>query len=174
MLRISQRKLPKYKIGRKIDKSDPEKLIEEMRGRVKKDPVVIAKFKEYSVSLDEIDTVHVEFADLDVSAKTKDKKIYINQSMLKPDSSVSIEGIFAYFVHELTHYLQQSSHKSIDDSANVDYIDKPTENEAFKVQVDYKKENEGEGVAEKYVDDLMDYHDVDRKKRKKKKKEMLE
>ena len=54
-----------------------------MKGCVKKDPAVVEKFKEYNMSIDKIDNVHVEFEDLDVSAKTKNKKIYLNRKMLR-------------------------------------------------------------------------------------------
>jgi len=123
-----------------------------MKECVKKDKAVIEKFKKYNVSIDEIDNVHVEFTDLDVSAKTKDKKIYLNREMLHPDSKV--KDPTHYLAHELTHYLQQvtgnvAGHKSVEN-----YLDKPTELEAFQVQVDFKERHEGEDEADKYVEEL--------------------
>jgi hypothetical protein len=53
-----------------------------MKKCVKKDSAVIEKFKEYGMPIDKVDDVHVEFKDLDVSAKTKDRKIYLNKKML--------------------------------------------------------------------------------------------
>ena len=145
----------------KISKRDlPEKqLIRQMRAKVKRDPSVIKKFKEYGVPISEIDHVHVCFENLDVSAKTKNKKIYINRGLIgKSDPS-------AYLAHELVHYLQQSTGNT--EGAEVeDYMQKPTEQEAFKTQHDYKENNEGPGKGDKYIEDVLDYHGKDGKERK--------
>lgn len=129
-----------------------------MKEEVKRDPDVKSKFKEYGISVDTIDDVHVEFAELDVSAKTKDKKIYLNQKMLDPDSEV--KDPTHYLAHELVHFLQQTTgntdgHKLVDD-----YLDKPTEMEAFQVQVKFKERHESPREADEYVEDLLDHHDV--------------
>jgi hypothetical protein len=142
-----------------------------MKECVKKDKAVIEKFKEYDVPIDKIDDVHVEFADLDVSAKTKDKKIYLNREMLNPDSKV--KDPTHYLAHELTHYLQQLTGNTAGHQSVEDYLDKPTELEAFQVQVDFKERHEGEDEADEYVEDLMDHHDIDDEgERKEKKKEL--
>jgi hypothetical protein len=143
-----------------------------MRQKVKQDPEVQKKFKEYGVPLDKIDAVHVEFADLPVSAKTKDKKIYLNRKMLDADSDV--KDPTHYLAHEIVHFLQQwtgntSGHKQVKD-----YLEKPTEEEAFEVQIDYKKRHEGEEEAERYTEDLLDYHGVEGKERKEKKEELMD
>lgn len=142
-----------------------------MKEQVKNDPDVVAKFKKYDVPLSAIDDVHVEFADLDVSAKTKDEKIYLNKKMLEPDSE--IKDPTHYLAHELVHYLQQftgntAGHKLVDD-----YLDKPTEMEAFQVQVKYKERHESPEEANEYIDDLLDHHDVSNPKERKEKKEEL-
>jgi predicted metal-dependent hydrolase len=144
-----------------------------MRDLVKNDPVIIEKFKEYGVSLDDIDDVHVEFCDLDVSAKTKDKKIYLNKSMLADDSPV--KDPTHYLVHELIHYLQQSTGKNMNKHRkDEEYLDKETEEEAFKAQVDFKKREESEEEAEEYVENLLDHHDMKGNDRKEKREELLD
>jgi len=157
MRKLSQRHLKLTKLSKR-SKPDADKFVAEMRRTVKSDPKVIEKFKEYGVSLDEIDDVHIEFCKLDVSAKTKDEKIYLNEKMLKDDSDV--EDPTNYLVHELMHYLQQSTGNVDDKKQDKEYLDRPTEEEAFKAQIDYKNREESDGSAEEYVEGLLDHHDV--------------
>lgn len=152
------------KLSKRQNKIDREEYIRSMKERVKKDPAVIKKFHEYNVPIDDIYKVEVCFAPLDVSAKTKDMKIYINESMLDDDSEV--KDPTAYLVHELTHYLQQRTGKTKGHQMVSEYMDKPTEQEAFKIQIDFKKRNEGKEEAKKYKEDLLDHHKLKGKKRK--------
>jgi len=171
MKKLSIRHLRVVKISKRA-KPNTNRLIEEMRAEVKKDPIIIKKFKEYGVPLDDIDKVYIEFADLDVSAKTKDRKIYLNQVMLEDDSPT--QEPTHYLVHELIHYLQQTTGKNLDHSDAEDYLDKDSEQEAFKAQVDYKKREESPEEAVGYVERLLDHHDIEGKERKEKKKDLLE
>ena len=145
-------------------------VIEKMRGIVKRDKVVIDKFKEYGVSLDEIDTVEIEFKDMDVSAKTKNRKIYLNSNLLKND----IREICAYAVHELVHYLQQTTGKNIgSEQDDQDYLSKPSEIESFKAQTNFKKRHEGEEAGVEYVEDLVSYHNLKGREKADKERELL-
>lgn len=174
MKRLSVRQ-PKLRILSKratAHKADVEKFIEDMRKHVKEDPIIIEKFKEYGVPLDDIDDVEVQFCDLDVSAKTKDRKIYLNEGMLAEDSEV--KDPTHYFVHELVHYLQQTTGKNMQKHrAEDDYLEKGTEEEAFKAQVDYKKREESPEEAKQYVERLLDHHDYSGDKRDDKRDELL-
>jgi len=172
MRKLSQRHLTPKKLSKRA-KKDGEKLIREMREAVKKDPKVIEKFKEYGVPLEDIDKVHIEFCELEVSAKTKDEKIYLNEKMLEDDSKV--QDPTHYVVHEMMHYLQQSTGKTLDKSEKkeTDYLDLPTEQEAFEVQVEFKEREEGPAEAEKYVEQLLDHHEIDGKEREDKEEELL-
>lgn len=169
MLKISNRQNPILKISKR---SDFKEVVDLMKKRVKKDPAVIKKFKEYDVPLDYIDKVHVEFCPLDVSAKTKDKKIYLNEKMLADDKE-DISDPTHYLVHELVHFLQQKTGEGDRGTKSTEYLDKPTEEEAFQTQVDFKKREEGHDEAEDYVEGLLDHHDLDGKKRKNKKEELM-
>lgn len=140
-----------------------------MKDKVKKDPVVIKKFKEYGIPLNDIDKIHVEFCPLDVSAKTKNRKIYINERMLADDGQDPTH----YLVHELMHYLQQTTGKNRGGEAN-DYLDKPTEQEAFEAQIDFKKREESPEEAEEYTEGLLDHHELDGEERKEKKEELMD
>lgn len=172
MKKLSQRHLQIRKLSKR-DNIDTDQVINKMRDRAKNDPELIKKFKEYGVPLDDIDTVSIVFCDLDVSAKTKDKKIYINKAMLDKDSPVGDPT--HYLIHELVHYLQQKTGENLNPiDKNEDYLDKDTEEEAFKTQIDFKKRTEGDEEAETYVEKLLDHHGLDGSDRKEKKKDLLD
>ena len=145
----------------KISKRDEKAMIEKMRAAVKKDPAVIEKFKEYGVPLDKIDKVDISFKEMDVSAKTKDTKIYLNKKMFDDGDDPT-----HYVAHELVHFLQQSTGNTEGHDATDDYMQKETELEAFNTQYDFKERFESKQEADEYVDDLLDYHDKDGKERK--------
>ena len=152
----------------KISSRDEDALIKEMRESVKKDPAVIERFKEYDIPLNIIDKVHISFKEMDVSAKTKNKKIYLNKKMLdKGDDPTH------YVAHEIVHVLQQITGNTHGHDAD-DYLNKSTEMESFQTQYDFKAQNESKQEADKYVEDLLDYHDKDGKERKKLEKKIKE
>jgi hypothetical protein len=152
---------------------DTEKAIAQMREIAKNDPAIKEKFKEYGVPINDIDNIHIEFCDLDVSAKTKNMRIYINKNML--DDKSKVKDPTHYLIHELVHYLQQKTGKnsSKNDQNVEEYLDKPSEEEAFQTQIDYKKREESVEEAEEYVEDLLNYHDIKGKKKDKKEKSLL-
>lgn len=171
MKKISKRQLIIKKLSRR-SKPNFNEFIKQMRKVVKQDPGLIKKFKEYKVPIEEIDEVHVEFCDLDVSAKTKDTKIYLNKKLL---DKYPEEDPTHYLIHELVHYLQQKTGKNTSEEYEArDYLDRPSEEEAFETQVEFKKREEGEEEAEEYIDGLLDFHDIRGKERKEKKEELLD
>lgn len=165
MNKLSKRQKPKLS-----KRQNREDLISLMKEKVKKDTAVIKKFKQYKVPLEDLDKVEIHFAPLDVSAKTKDMKIYINESMLDDDSEVKDPA--SYLAHEIVHWLQQKTHNTAGHDVP-EYLDKPTEIESFKTQIKYKKEHDGEDEAKEYTEDLLDYHNITGPKREKKKRELL-
>lgn len=171
MYKLSIRHFPLIKRISRREKVNEDAIIEHMKKCVKKDPAVIQKFKEYNVPVDKIDDVFVKFDDLDVSAKTKNRKIYLNRKMLGPDSE--IKDPTHYLAHELTHWLQQICNNT-QGHAVEDYLSKPTEEEAFQVQIDFKERNEGEREADRYVEELLDHHDKTGKEREKIKEKLTE
>lgn len=170
MRKLSKRHLTLRRLSKRA-KADFDKLVREMKEQAKEDPVIIDKFKEYGVPLDEIDSVSVKFCPLDVSAKTKNEEIFLNEKMLADDSTV--DDPTHYLIHELIHYLQQSTGKHNCKNDNADYLDLDTEEEAFKAQIDYKKREESEEEADEYVEGLLDHHEFEGKRRKDKKEELM-
>jgi hypothetical protein len=160
-----------------INQKELRPLIEKLKGMVVESDTVKDAFKEYKTSLDEIDVIPVCFAKLPVSARTDHGVIYLNIELLdnvKSEEDLEKE-VAHYLFHECTHYLQQThGDKPTQSSDADDYLDNPVEVEAFKNQSEFLSETQGDHIAEKYIDKVLDHHDMDGKKRKKKKNELLE
>jgi len=167
MRKISSRQVGFLKVSKR--ETDEDAIIRKMRSALKKDPVVIKAFKEYGVSLSELDHASIEFADLDVSAKTKNKKIYINRRLLDKVDKIDVAS---YLIHEIRHLLQQLTGKTKGNQAR-DYLEKETEIDAFEDQIEFKKNHKGEPAAEKYTEELVDYHGYQGKEKKDKMKELM-
>lgn len=139
---------------------------------LKDSKTVNAMFKKYNTPIDDIDNVEILFSNIPVSAKTKDKVIYINEAFLE-------DGAFAeelhYFVHELTHWLQQHCGDPFDliGRSGEFYLDMLTEIEAFCFQVKFIREFYGDEKAEEYVNNLLDFHGLKGKEREKRKEIFL-
>jgi len=135
------------------------RLIKKMREFLKKDPVVQDMFKKYDVDIEEIDYIPMMFGDIDVSAKTDHGIIIYNYKLL---TDRDFFEDFSYGVHEMTHWLQQTTgNKPTKSSDEGDYLENPYEQEGFQNQIEYIAEHFGDEEAEKYVDHLLDHHDVD-------------
>lgn len=156
-----------YKISNRESLTDA--LIRKIKHAAKRDSTVISKFKEYGVPISYIEKINICFCNMNVSAKTKNKNIYLNNALI---TKSNFSGIMSYVVHELTHVLQQLTGKTYG-IQKADYLEKDTEVEAFEAQIEFKENREGPRSANKYVDDLLDYHNYTGAKRVEKKKELL-
>lgn len=158
-------------VVKKLPYKTLNRMIKKMRAYLKDDGVVQEMFKEYGVDIAEIDFIPMRFGNLDVSAKTDHGVIIFNYKLLTDGDFFKD---FSYGVHEITHWLQQTTGtkptKSSDDG---NYLDNPFEQEGFQNQVEYIADQFGEQEAENYVDDLLEHHDIDDKKEFKDKKEIL-
>ena len=147
------------------------RLINKLKQQLKKDEVIKKMFKEYKVDLDEIDYIPMMFGDLNVSAKTNHGTIIYNYKLLADGEFFKD---FSYGVHEMTHWLQQTTGDKPTKSSNSgSYLDNKYEKEGFQNQIEYIAKEFGENEAERYVDDLLDYHEIDSKKEYNNKKEVL-
>ncbi len=158
-------------VAKRLPYATLNRMIRKMRNYLKNDSVVQEMFKEYGVDIEEIDLIPMRFGNLDVSAKTDHGVIIYNYKLLTDGDFFKD---FSYGVHEITHWLQQTTGtkptQSADDGS---YLDNPYEQEGFQNQVEYISKQFGEEEAENYVDDLLEHHDVDGKKEIKEKKETL-
>lgn len=163
-------KIPLSKI-KKLPYKSLNKMIKKLREHLKTNEVVQKMFKEYDVDIEEIDYIPMMFGNLDVSAKTDHGVIIYNYRLLADGDFFKD---FSYGVHEMTHWLQQTTGtKPTKSSDEGSYLDNPFEQEGFQNQVEYIADQQGEDEAEKYVDELLEHHEIDSKKEIKDKKETL-
>ncbi len=166
----SEEKIPLSQV-KKLPYKSLNRMIKKLRDYLKKDGVVQSMFKEYGVDIEEIDYIPMMFGNIDVSAKT-DHGIIIYNYKLLTDGDFFKD--FSYGVHEMTHWLQQTTgDKATKSSDDDDYLDNPYEQEGFQNQIEYIANQFGEDEAENYVDDLLEHHEVDSDKEFKDKKETL-
>jgi hypothetical protein len=156
---------------KKLPYKSLNRMIKKMREYLKHDGVVQEMFHEYEVDIEEIDLIPMRFGTLDVSAKTDHGVIIFNYKLLTDGDFFKD---FSYGVHEMTHWLQQTTGTKPTQSADDgNYLDNPFEQEGFQNQVEYIANQFGDDEAETYVDDLLEHHDVEDDKEYDDKKETL-
>lgn len=145
-------------------------LINRLRSYLKKNEQMISIFKEYGVEIEEIDFIPMTFSDLDVSARTDHGVIYFNYKLLCDGDFFKD---FGYGVHEITHWLQQTTGTGPTQGAeDGDYLENPYEIEGFQNQIEWLSDNFGKEHAEEYVDDMLSYHDLEGKEKEEKADEL--
>jgi hypothetical protein len=165
-----EEKIPLSQV-KKLPYKSLNRMIKKMREYLKQNEVVQSMFKEYDVDIEELDYIPMMFGNLDVSAKTDHGVIIFNYKLLCDGDFFKD---FSYGVHEMTHWLQQTTGtKATKSSDEGSYLDNPYEQEGFQNQVEYIADQFGDSEAEQYVDDLLEHHDVEDKKEIKDKKETL-
>jgi hypothetical protein len=147
------------------------RLINKMKSYIKTDPTLIDIFNKYNISIDELEFIPMKFGDIDVSAKT-DHGVIIFSYRLLTDGDFFKD--YSYAIHELSHYAQQTTgNKPTKGSADGNYLDNPYEIEGFQNQIEYIAHEFGEHEANKYVENLLNHHNIKDKEEKKDKKEEL-
>jgi hypothetical protein len=116
-------------------------------------------------------SVPISFDKIKVAAKTINGKIILNPKLIKKPFKI----IMRYVIHELVHAIQhvEDFGKNQDDKDD-DYLDRNDEIEAFQRQIEYDSKTRGPDEAEKYVDNLLEYHDIPKSKVEEKKSEFME
>jgi hypothetical protein len=138
---------------------------------LKNDPIMKKMCQEHGVSTDYIDLIPMKFGDLDVSARTEKGIITLNYKLLCDGNFYKDLG---YLVHETRHNFQQCfSDGPTKGSDDGDYLDNKYEQDAFQHQVEFMANEYGEGTAEKYVDHLLQHHEITDKEEKEEKKDVL-
>lgn len=156
---------------KKIPHSKLLKIIDAVKKDALKSGVLEEKFEEYGVDIVEFEYVPVCFEDLDVSARTDHGIIYLNEKLLRTGN---IADISHYVVHEVTHFLQQTTGDGPTQGSNDDdYLDNKYEIEGFQTQTEFLSDTQGEEVAKEYIDDVLDHHDVPKNKRKERMEALL-
>lgn len=160
----------KKKIKKKLE--DKMKLIADLKDYLKSDQTFKDLCEEYDQEGSIIDGIPVVFtSDIDVTAKTINSKVFLSTSLLGD----KFEIIARYLLHELTHCFQhmEKEGKAKKKKEKV-YLDRPEELEAFQYQLEFDADKRSVKQVNKYVDDLLFYHKIPKKKRKDKKEELLE
>ena len=127
----------------------------------------IAKKYELSDKLNSIvDGLSISFdEDLDVSGKTIDGVIYLNEKILK-DPKKMMEYVIHEFTHVCQHIVNEGNTKKNKKEKRKEYLNRESEQEAFIAQVEIKKKEQGSKEAEKYINDLLDHHKIKNKKKR--------
>jgi hypothetical protein len=149
-------------------KAKQRRLIVKLKNAIKKEPIFVEKCKEHNYPSNILDNVKITFEPLEVSAKTINGRIILNESLFDKGSW---NDQMRYFCHEGVHILQQFS-GLVDGPVDRDnYLDDPNEQEAFRVQLEYMDEHTPEEV-QTYLENLLDHHDIRGKERKEKIEEL--
>jgi len=128
--------------------------------------------KEFGFDKNILYGVSISFdSEIDVAAKTTDSKMLLNTSLL--DEKFDI--IMRYVIHELVHVFQHIKREGTDDPYDgMEYLERPDEVQAFQFQVEFQEDFSGENDAKEYVDDLIEYHEIDDNQKDDKKEELLD
>jgi len=159
----------------KIKNLSPETLLgmlNRMKKFLKKHPIVIKMFKEYDVPIEELDLIPMKFGDLDVSARTDHGIITFNLKLLNDGD---FHKDYMYAVHEIEHFLQQTTGDGPTKGAeDGDYLKNPYEQSGFQRQIEYLDHMYGDDEAERYTEHLLEHHDKDGKEKEKLKEKLME
>ena len=165
----SRIKLARFaRLERLADKYD--KRIKHIKELVKKDDIYRKKCEEYGDDVDFIDDVNISFGPIDVSAKTINGEIILNERLYNEDI---IKQVF-YALHELNHVQQQSHNLVHGKTDKADYLDDENEQEAFGTQISYMCEHMTAEEVQDYIEHLLDHHDINGEERKEKAKKIVD
>jgi hypothetical protein len=151
------------------------KSIVELLSKVKKtlmeDDIAAEICNEFGFDVDIISGIPIEFDDsIESTAKTINSHIKLNTSLMDAE----FEVIMRYAIHELVHALQHMTEEANEQENNAEYLDRDDELEAFQYQIEYESDARGPDVAEQYVDDLIEYHEIPEEEKEDKREELLD
>lgn len=131
--------------------------IQSAKDLLKKDPTFISMCKDFKVKPNIVDLIPMRFGPIDVSAKTVKGIIILNNKLLQNDN---FTNNLHYLIHEINHFLTMQNRPT--QSANQGtYLDNKDEIDAFKYQIEHIDDIFGSNQAEKYINHLLDHHEVD-------------
>lgn len=142
-------------------------LVGKIKEYVKKDKECLDLFKKYKKDINLIDDISISFDNnLEGSAKTINGRVYLNSKLAEKSFMI----LMRYVVHELVHVFQHM--KGIKSDKKNNYLDIKEEEEAFAEQIKFDAKKRGVEKAEKYTEDLLEYHKYPKKKRESKFKKL--
>lgn len=156
---------------KKLSHIEALEIINAAKERIKQHNALKEAFDEHGIDINEVDDIPVCFSDVDVSARTDHGIIYLNWGLLEDGFPKNDH----YLAHEMTHYAQQTTGDGPTKGSTDDtYLDNEFEQEGFQVQTEYISETKGDDVAENYIDDVLEYHDVPKSELSEKKDKLLQ
>lgn len=151
--------------------SKQRKLIQKAKRLNKKERVYMNLCKDYDKDIDFIDDVKISFESLDVSAKTVNGEIFLNEKLMENPNN--FKEILKYINHELTHNCQQEAGLVDEPVDKEDYLEDPNEQEAFQRQVEFMSDHYSPEKIQDYLENLLDHHDItDKTERRQKIREL--
>lgn len=153
--------------------SEQRKVIQRAKRELKSEPAYLEICKEYNVKPDIIDGISISFKPLDVSAKTINGEVFLNERLFESGDMIEVKR---YVTHETVHVLQQNAGlvdtKTDDNDATTtdgeDYLNDPNELEAFQTQLEFMDDHQSPEEIQKYIENLLDHHSIRGKERRKK------
>ena len=144
-------------------------IVQLVKELAKQEPIFSQICEEFDADVeDAIDSVSLEFCPLDVSAKTVNGCIYLNEHLLESE----VREIIKYFAHELKHVFQQHNGLVDSNTKKEDYLDDPNEIDAFQTQIEFMDDHYTDEEIQTYIENLLDHHKIHGKERKEKIKEL--
>ena len=150
-------------------KAKQRKILQKAKRQIKTEPAFLEICKEYDVDPGAIDDVKVSFKPLDVSAKTVNGEIFLNDRLF---DAGDMDDVKRYLIHETTHVFQQEAGKVDGQVDKDDYLDDENEQEAFQVQLEFMDDHYTQEEMQKYMEQLLDHHEIKGKERKQKIREL--
>lgn len=126
--------------------------------------------KKFNVDKNFIDNVPIRFGKIDTSARTEQGIITLNENLLKKPKEIG-----HYLIHEFTHYLDQCLGEQATEGSNNsdDYLNNEFEQDGFQNQTKFISETKNDEEAKKYVEKVLDHHNVKEKEKPNKRKKLL-
>ena len=140
-----------------------EKIINKLKDATKKEDEYIEKCEKYHKDIDFIDDVNISFDDeLDVSAKTINGEIFLNGKLF---DNGDWDEKMRYIIHEIVHVMQQEAGMVNEKIDKDHYLDDKNEQEAFRAQISYMSDHDSSEELQRYLEQLLDHHDIKGKER---------
>jgi hypothetical protein len=146
------------------------KALSEIRAALLNDEIAMDICSEAGEDESILEAVPIYFEEMDVTAKTVSGKIMLNPALIDEPFIIMMR----YVIHELVHVMQHLDGKKRDKDDDGNYLDKETEEAAFKRQIEFDMEHRTEKDVGEYIDGLLEYHDFPEKKREEKEEELKE
>jgi hypothetical protein len=167
---LSEAAVGKTKKEKSLTLREIFKALSEIRAALLNDEIAMDICSEAGEDESILEAVPIYFEEMDVTAKTVSGKIMLNPALIGEPFIIMMR----YVIHELVHVMQHldGKNRGEDDSGN--YLDKETEEAAFKRQIEFDVEHRPKKDVDEYIGGLLEYHDFPEKDRAKKEEELKE